>query len=125
MADRIPTANRQTVQGRAFGHCERCDRPTVAAHLHHRRPKGLGGSSAPDRHDVSNLVHLCPDCHSWAHGHPKDAAEAGFLVPRSSGQSPLQVPIVDLSGRIRWLDDEGQYLRHPRETQTSGESDAA
>lgn len=111
MADKIPKANRQTVQGRAFGRCERCLRPTLSGHLHHRRPKGLGGSSAPDRHDVSNLVHLCPDCHSWAHSYPNGATENGYLIPRSSGMSPLEVPIIDLADVARWLDNDGQYLR--------------
>lgn len=115
MADPIPTANRQLVQGRAFGRCERCHRPAIVAHLHHRRPKGMGGSSAPDRHAVSALVQLCPGCHDWAHDHPADAAVTGFMVPRSSGLSPSEVPIRDLSGRARYLDDEGQYLNEPME----------
>jgi 5-methylcytosine-specific restriction protein A len=111
MADQIPTANRQLVMGRAFGCCERCLKATLCGHLHHRRPKGLGGSKAPDRHDVSNLVYLCPQDHSWAHGNPTAAAAEGFIVPRSSGNHPLEVPITDLSGQTQFLDNEGQYLQ--------------
>ena len=111
MADQIPKVNRQLVQGRAFGRCERCLEATLCGHLHHRRPKGLGGSKAPDRHDVSNLVYLCPADHSWAHGNPSEAAESGFIVPRSSGNHPLDVPITDLTGQTRYLDNEGQYLK--------------
>ena len=115
MADQIPKTNRQLVQGRAFGRCERCLKTTLCGHLHHRRPKGLGGSKAPDRHDVSNLVYLCPEDHSWAHGNPLEAIAAGYLVPRSSGLSPLLVPIKDLSGHMRFLDNLGQYLLEPVE----------
>jgi hypothetical protein len=115
MGDQIPKANRQIVQGRAFGRCERCLKATLCGHLHHRRPKGLGGSKAPDRHDVSNLVYLCPEDHQWAHGNPMAAAAAGFIVPRSSGNSPLQVPITDLAGQTRFLDNLGQYLAEPVE----------
>jgi 5-methylcytosine-specific restriction protein A len=115
MGDQIPKQNRQTVQGRAFGRCERCLKATLCGHLHHRRPKGLGGSKAPDRHDVSNLVYLCPDDHSWAHNNPLDAIAAGYLVPRSSGLSPLMVPIKDMAGQTLFLDNEGQYLREPVE----------
>jgi hypothetical protein len=81
MVDQLPKQNRQVVQGRAFGRCERCLQANLCGDLHHRRPKGLGGSKAPDRHDVANLVYVCRFCHSWAHGNPKDAAAAGFLVP--------------------------------------------
>jgi len=110
MRDQIPRANRQIVQGRAFRRCERCLTATLAGHHHHRRPKGLGGSSAADRHDVANLVWLDADCHRWVHDHPKAAAEAGFIVPRSSGRHPLEVPITNLAGETKWLDNEGQYL---------------
>lgn len=113
MGDQIPAANRQLVMGRAFGRCERCQMPTLAAHIHHRRPKGSGGSKAPDRHDVANLVWLDPECHRWVHDHPRDAAAAGFIVPRSSGRHPLEVPVTDLAGQTRYLDNEGQYLKEP------------
>lgn len=110
MGDQIPRANRQLVQGRAFGRCERCVTVELNGDLHHRRPKGLGGSKAPDRHDVSNLVHVCRGCHTWCHGNPAAAAEAGFIVPRSSGRHPLEVPITNLAGETKWLDNEGAYL---------------
>ena len=110
MADQIPRPNRQLVQGRAFGRCERCLKPTLSGHHHHRRPKGLGGSRLPDRHDVANLVWLCPEDHRWAHANPRAAAESGFIVPRSSGRHPLEVPITNLAGETKWLDNEGQYL---------------
>lgn len=70
----------------------------------------MGGSKLPDRHDPSNLVWLCRRCHDWAHDNPRESTAAGYLVPRSSGDSPLQVPITDVSGQTRWLDNEGQYL---------------
>lgn len=115
MPDPIPAAKRQLVMGRAFGRCERCGKATLCGEVHHRRPKGLGGSKLPDRHDVSNLVYLCTPDHRWAHGNPRAAAAVGYLVPRSSGTHPLQVPITDLAGQVRYLDNEGQYLAEPVE----------
>lgn len=111
MADQIPKANQQIVQGRAFGRCERCLTATLSGDHHHRRVRGMGGSKAPDRHDPSNLVWLCRSCHNWAHGNPVVATAAGFIVPRSSGTRPLDVPITDLAGHTRYLDNEGQYLK--------------
>lgn len=111
MADRVPTANRQVIMGRAFGRCERCLQATLAGDPHHRRVRGMGGSKAPDRHDPSNLVWVCRPCHDWIHAHPKEAGESGFIIPRSSGNHPLEVPITDLTGQVRFLDNEGQYLK--------------
>lgn len=110
MADQIPAANRRLVYERASGHCERCCMTTTVPHLHHRRPKGLGGSSAPDRHAVSNLAHLCPTCHREVHANPRMSAEDGWIVPRSSGLAPAAVPVVNLLGSSAWLSDDGQYL---------------
>lgn len=115
MADRVPTANRQIVMGRAFGHCERCLHATLAGDPHHRRVRGMGGSKAPDRHDPSNLVWVCRPCHDWIHAHPKESATTGFIVPRSSNVLPFAVPITDLNGHVRYLDNEGQYLSEAME----------
>lgn len=75
----------------------------------------MGGSKAPDRHDPAGLVWLCRPCHNWVHDNPRQATEAGFMIPRSPAQSPLAVPITDLAGQTRWLDNEGQYLAEPLE----------
>lgn len=113
MVDQIPKANRQIVQGRAFGLCERCLTATLFGDHHHRRVRGMGGSKAADRHDPANLVWLCRPCHDWAHANPKAAAATGFLIPRSSGLSPLSVPITGVLGQVRYLDNSGQYLMEP------------
>jgi hypothetical protein len=31
-------------------------------------------------HSLENCILLCRTCHAWAHGHPKDAREKGFIV---------------------------------------------
>lgn len=112
MADQIPTANRQVVVARAEGHCERCG-VWGATDAHHRRPKGLGGSKRADRHNVENLLLLCRDCHSWAHGKPTESRPVGYLVPRSSGADPAAVPVHLFHGLMLLMAD-GTYAEVAR-----------
>lgn len=75
---------RGTLAFRSGGICEHpwlCGRPALQAH--HRRPRGLGGSSAPDINDVSNLVHLCLEHHAWTESNRWLATIFGLLVPFS------------------------------------------
>lgn len=111
MSDPIPTVNRQLVMARCEGSCERCGKWLVE--LHHRRPKGAGGSSLPDRHDPSNLAALCTTCHRWAHSRPTAAEGEGYLVPRRSGLVPASVPIAHYSGRRLLLHDDDGYIPMP------------
>lgn len=109
MADQIPKANRQIVQGRAFGRCERCHKIELNGDLHHRRVRGIGGSRRTDRHDPSGLLYLCRTCHDWTHNHPFDARDLGLIVSRNSTSRYCDIPVVDLYGRARLLDDEGSW----------------
>lgn len=106
--DSIPTANRQLVIARSRGFCERCGAWTPGE-LHHRTPKGMGGSHRLDRHDVQNLVHLCPGDHRWIHGNPAAAQARGFLVPRCAGLSALESPVELPGGRRVYLTADGRY----------------
>ncbi len=54
----------------------RCENPDCAnppgdwrgVQVHHKKHKGMGGSSDPAVHSLDNLVVLCARCHSLAHG---------------------------------------------------------
>jgi len=62
LSGKIPTAIRREVykrEGYACALCERAD----AIHVHHVRPRSLGGTN-----DLGNLIALCPVCHAIAHG---------------------------------------------------------
>lgn len=39
----------------------------------------------------SNLITLCAGCHRWVHLHPREAREAGLLIPH--GTEPASVPV--------------------------------
>lgn len=59
---KISTAVRRAVYRREGYACALCERPGVI-HIHHVRPRSLGGAN-----DLGNLIALCPVCHAIAHG---------------------------------------------------------
>ena len=64
-----------------------------AADVHHRRPKGMGGTSDPYiAFGVANLVSLCRSCHDYIHAHPAEGYRLGYLV--HSWDDPAEIPIV-------------------------------
>jgi 5-methylcytosine-specific restriction endonuclease McrA len=62
LSAKIPTATRRAVYRREGYACALCERPDVI-HIHHVRPRSLGGTN-----DMDNLIALCPVCHAIAHG---------------------------------------------------------
>ena len=50
--------------------------------VHHRRSRGMGGSSGPDIHAADNLIVLCEPCHLWVHSHPAESYALGLMVRR-------------------------------------------
>lgn len=72
MAADIPTVTREAVWDRQDGQCARCG--NRGFQIHHRIRRRDGG------HGIANLVGLCGACHTWAHGHPRDAMELGYIV---------------------------------------------
>jgi hypothetical protein len=89
---------RHTVKARAAMCCERCSVPVAAMphEVHHRRPRGAGGSSRPDTNLPSNLVLLCgtstSGCHGFCESERDAAREEGFLVRQ--GADPALQPVL-------------------------------
>lgn len=104
-------AVRDAVRLRAGGLCERCGRSVVnvPASIHHRRPRGMGGSRDPAVESVGNLVVLCGSgttgCHGWVEQNRVDAVGHGWLVPRRDPRDPGEVPVFVGGGW--WLVGEG------------------
>lgn len=117
---RTPRATGPTVDTRKLVHarsgmeCERCGRSLMwePSEIHHRLPRGMGGSSNPVINLTSNLVHLCRPCHSWAESNRDDARRDGLLVP--FGWNPADVA-VRIRGENRLLNNEGGYDTVPPE----------
>ena len=104
-AMKMPQSTVTAVQGRSQNRCERCG--TSSAYrwsLHHRLPRGMGGTRDPELNNPCNVLHLCGSgtegCHGWVESNRTISYEFGWLVRR--GFEPSQVPFTDLDGRW-WL----------------------
>jgi len=87
----FPAHVREQVANRATQHCERCGEASNAFQWHHRRPRGAGGSKAPDTNTAANCLLLCVRCHAWIESHRSEALHWGWLVPQ--GTSPEKTPV--------------------------------
>lgn len=78
--------------------------------LHHRVPRGMGGSKTSWINAPSNLILLCgtgtTGCHGWVEANRAVARDQGWIIARGI-QRPGGVPIRDPYGRVWLLDDEG------------------
>ena len=54
--------NRERALRRDNGKCQGCGLTDALVHVHHKTPRGEGGSDK-----LSNLTTLCPDCHAAEH----------------------------------------------------------
>jgi 5-methylcytosine-specific restriction protein A len=102
----VTPSARQMVHARSRMRCERCQCSLVWAggQVHHRRPRGSGGSRAKDTNRPPNLLHLCVTCHSWIESNREKALALGLLVHQ--GATPATVPVTLAVGRVL-LDDAG------------------
>lgn len=95
---------RNLIMARANAACERCGIPVNVFQLHHRRPRGMGGSKADDTNTAANCVLLCPACHREVESDRVDALRWGWLVRQ--GCDPAQVPVLRRGAWV-WLDGAG------------------
>lgn len=85
--------------------------------MHHRRNKGMGGTSRPNTDALYNLLALDPEIHNGGpqsvHGRREWAERNGFLIPKDASH-PQNWP-VKLRGRW-WvfLTSTPRYVPVPR-----------
>lgn len=95
---------RDTITDRAYGSCERCGLAAPAYQIHHRRPRGMGGSSREDTNTAANALFTCVACHSEIEANRAAALMYGWLVRQ--GHDPADVPVM-VRGVWVMLDDQG------------------
>jgi hypothetical protein len=113
---------RRMVLDRSGGWCEVCGDPLhngdrwIAAHsIHHRQPRGMGGTSDPAANAVMNLMLVCgtgtTGCHGRIESHRTVSIDNGWLVPRPT--DPATAPVViSLPAGIRLTGVPAYFTAH-------------
>ena len=117
----IPDDVLKQVDVRDGHYCVHCGRRREVIEHHHRRIKGMGGSTAAHTECACNIVSVCPwwtesACHPWAHRN-RDEAEAEGLVISRSTEFPFLVPVFvhgrdDAGSEKAWPTCGGRWVRH-------------
>lgn len=94
--------------------CEWCGKPirrTDVSSMHHRMPRGAGGTRREGIHSLAVLVlvhgHGTLGCHRYMEIRRDDARDRGFLISHHLTREPIDpasVPLVLASGRRVLLD---------------------
>jgi hypothetical protein len=89
--------------------------PREKASAHHRRPRGMGGTSRADVNSLAALVLACGDgilgCHGYVEHNRTWARERGLLVPQSA--DPALMPMILPGGRVVLLDPVNPFYLDP------------
>lgn len=111
-ASTFSPAVREIVQLRSMGMCEACGRGlSTGAEIHHRLPRGMGGSHLALKGRASNALRLCTDCHRFCETNDPVVYVNGWKLRH--GQIPTDVAVLLSTpyGKGWWLlDDTGCYL---------------
>ncbi len=100
---------RDRILERSQGQCEICGL-AAPEQIHHRRPRGSGGSKAADTNRAANGLAICSSCHAIVESRREFALDRGWLVRQ--GYSPVNVPVV-FHGSWALLTDDGGVFRPP------------
>lgn len=95
--------------------CERCGRTITGDYsIHHRRPRGSGGSKDPATNSPANLLLLggsgTTGCHGLTERYRSSALHFGWLVHQ--GHNPADVPVM-YRNRRALLGDDGSVTYLP------------
>lgn len=97
------------VFGRSDDLCERCG-VRNGEQVHHRRPRGAGGTRDPNINATSNLVHVCSPCHFYVEMNRTQSLDEGWLLSRLTSELPCAVPVSMWHGVVL-LDNVGGWVK--------------
>lgn|GEM_PF-740775 len=101
---------------RAFFECENCGTNNFdfGISIHHRKPRGMGGTKKTEINDPSNLLLLCGSgttgCHGWIESHRTESYEKGLLVKQND--NPEEIPVVDKYENVWKFNNDFTKERH-------------
>lgn len=106
-------ATRELIHARSGGLCEIrwCCDGDRATQIHHRRPRGMGGSRRASTNLASNGIDACTACHAFAESNRALALECGWLIPQAE-DCPETVPVL-INRRRSLLEDDGTVVHIP------------
>ena len=97
------------------GCCAWCGEPITGRRsfdwsVHHRRPRGSGGTSVEWVNSAANLVLLCGSgttgCHGHIESHRTEGYDTGFLVSQNGIHAAMDTPIRHhIHGRVYLCED--------------------
>ncbi len=89
------------IEARAKGFCEYCGREALTWQIHHRRPRGMGGTKRPSGAANGVLVHGW--CHTRIERERTESRSLGFLLYQ--GDNPEVIPVLINQEWVRLYDD--------------------
>jgi hypothetical protein len=101
---------RETIRERSDERCERCGNGGSVWHFHHRRPRGMGGTSRKDSGGAANALLLHPQCHEWVERNRSAAYDLGYLVDQQT--DPCEAPVRMWDG-WKYLGSDGSVTEAP------------
>lgn len=94
---------RNQIKARAKDRCEICGSLALYHQIHHRRPRGMGGSKDPVVGTAANGLWVHPHCHEKIESQRKLAKTNGWLVSQSD--DPSKIPLKKYNGWVMLHDD--------------------
>ena len=101
---------RDRILERNQGMCEVCGL-AAPQQIHHRRPRGAGGTKRPESNQAANGLAACQECHAMVESNRIHALDRGWLVPQNL--APDGVPVV-FHGDWALLCNDGAVFRPPQ-----------
>lgn len=82
--------------------------------VHHRKPRGMGGTVDIKINSASNLMAVCGSgttgCHGWLESHREDAYRKGWLVHRNDDPEKVSVEVrQEMQIAYVYLNDDATY----------------
>lgn len=110
---RFSTRIREQIKNRAHGTCEVCGFTiSYNAQIHHRKPRGMGGTKSEQSGSMSNGLFVHPKCHAQIESDRNKAMSMGFLMYQ--GDDPSNVPVKLWYG-WHYLNNDGSVTQYQKE----------